>query len=158
MKRAFKIVSGGQTGVDRAALEWAVANNVTHGGWCPCGRKAEDGAIPDSFKLAETYSPTYAVRTRWKVRDSDGTVIISATNQINGGSKLTRESAETQGKPWLHLDASLGMAESARRLRRFIEENQIATLNVAGPRASDEPDTGPFVQAVLSRALKPFLP
>lgn len=158
MKRAFKIISGGQTGVDRAALEWAVANNVTHGGWCPRGRKAEDGAIPDSFKLAETYSPTYAVRTRWNVRDSDGTVIFSATNQINGGSKLTRESAETQSKPWLHLDASLGMAEAARRLRRFIEEHNIATLNVAGPRASDEPDNGSFVQSVLSRALKPFLP
>jgi hypothetical protein len=158
MTSAFKTVSGGQTGVDRAALEWAVANNVAHGGWCPRGRKAEDGAIPDSFKLAETYSPTYAVRTRWNVRDSDGTVNFSATTQINGGSKLTREPAETQGKPWLHLGASLGVTESARRLRRFIEEHNIATLNVAGPRASDEPDNGSIVQAVLSRTLKPFLP
>ena len=157
MKRPFKIVSGGQTGVDRAVLEWAVASQVPHGGWCPRDRKAEDGVIPLKFNLTETDSPTYAVRTRWNVRDSDGTVIFSATSQLNGGSKLTRESAETQGKPWIHLDVSEGVAEAVRRLNRFIDRHDIATLNVAGPRASEEPDNSHFVQAVLSRALKPFL-
>ena len=80
----FKIVSGGQTGVDRAALEWATANGVTHGGWCPKGRKAEDGMIPPEFKLNETFSEDTSIRTRRNVEDSDGTVIFSQ------GAGLTR--------------------------------------------------------------------
>ena len=157
MKRKLKIISGGQTGVDRTALEWALAHDVPHGGWCPRGRKAEDGSIPTEFHLKETHASTSVIRTRWNVRDSDGTVIFSAGPELNGGSKLTREFAQLQGKPWLHLDSSLGVVEAVRRLRRFIEEEGIATLNVAGPRASEEPDNGKFVHAVLSRALKPFI-
>jgi hypothetical protein len=157
MKPGFKIISGGQTGVDRAALEWAMAHDVPHGGWCPRGRKAEDGSIPTEFNLKETYTSTYAIRTRWNIRDSDGTVIFSSSPELNGGSKLTREFAQLQGKPWLHLDASVGVAEAVRRLRRFIEEQGIATLNVAGPRASEEPGNGKFVHAVMSRDLKSFI-
>jgi len=70
-------ISGGQTGVDRAALEWAVANGIPHGGWCPKGRKAEDGTIPTQFQLKETANDDYSMRTRRNVHDSGGTVIFS---------------------------------------------------------------------------------
>ena|SRR2546425_12464089 len=70
-KSPFKIVAGGQTGVDRAALDWAIAQGVRHGGWCPKGRRAEDGTIPRRYRLKEARSPAYHVRTRWNVRESD---------------------------------------------------------------------------------------
>jgi hypothetical protein len=155
MKTPIKIVSGGQTGVDRAALEWAVANNLPYGGWCPRGRKAEDGPIPDCFQLTETTSSSYPVRTRWNIRDSGGTAIFSDNPKLTGGTKLTRELVRQLGKPLLHLCVEQGVVEAARQLRSFVESNGITVLNVAGPRASGEPDTGKFVKAVLDRALKP---
>lgn len=89
----FCIISGGQTGVDRAALDWAIANRIPHGGWCPKGRRAEDGPLPRRYKLRETPSRSYAQRTRWNVRDSDATLIFSAANSLTGGSELTRRTA-----------------------------------------------------------------
>ena len=158
MTASLKIVSGGQTGVDRAALEWALTNNVPHGGWCPHGRKAEDGAIPARFQLTETVSSSYSVRTRWNIRDSDGTAIFSGNHPLTGGTKLTRELALQFGKPMLHLCVTHGIVEAARQLRSFVESHGIVTLNVAGPRASGEPDTGIFVRCVFDRAFKQFIP
>ena len=154
MKSALKIVAGGQTGVDRAALEWALANDVPHGGWCPKGRKAEDGVIPLQFQLRETGSDNYSIRTRRNVRDSGGTVIFSESAELTGGTKETAEFAKAIGKPLLHLLSSAEINESATQLNSFLKEHGIVVLNVAGPRASEEPEVGQFVKAVLSHALK----
>ena len=83
-----KLVSGGQTGVDRVALDFARSQNLPHGGWCPFGRRAEDGTIPASFVLRETPSDDPAQRTEWNVRDSDGTVILSAGSVLTGGGGI----------------------------------------------------------------------
>lgn len=155
MKPALKIISGGQTGVDRAALEWALANGVPHGGWCPKGRKAEDGTIPPQFQLRETEGDDYSTRTRWNVRDSGGTVIFSTKPELMGGTKQTAEIAGELGKPLLHLTNATGADEAAARLKSFVAEHSITMLNVAGPRESQEPDAGAFAGAVLARAFKP---
>jgi len=157
MKQQFKIISGGQTGVDRAALEWAMANRIPHGGWCPKGRKAEDGVIPPRFHLKETGSENYSMRTRRNVRDSGGTVIFSKELGLTAGTQETADVAKEIGKPLLHLISSLEIKEAATQLDVFLKDHGIVVLNVAGPRASEEPDTGEFVQAVLSLALKPFI-
>jgi hypothetical protein len=153
MKPALKIVAGGQTGVDRAALEWALANGVPHGGWCPKGRQAEDGVIPPQFQLRETGSSNYSIRTRRNVRDSGGTAIFSERAELTGGTQETADFAKEIGKPLLHLVSSIGIDEAATQLNAFLKEHGIVVLNVAGPRASEEPEVGQFVKAVLSRAL-----
>ena len=149
----LKVISGGQTGVDRAALEWAVGHGVPHGGWCPKGRKAEDGVIPPQFHLVETQSEEYPVRTRLNIRDSDATVIFSERHELSGGTRETFEMAHEMGKPLLHLLSATTVQEAAARLRSFIDANRVKVLNVAGPRASQAPHVGEFVKAVLSRAV-----
>src|SRR5437762_4589686 len=106
MKPALKIISGGQTGVDRAALEWALANGLPHSGWCPKGRKAEDGVIPPRFHLQETGSNNCSIRTRRNVRDSGGTIIFSKSPSLRGGTQETFEFANEIRKPLLHLVSS----------------------------------------------------
>jgi hypothetical protein len=155
VRPALKITCGGQTGVDRAALEWALANDVPHGGWCPKGRKAEDGIIPPQFQLTETSNPNPSVRTRRNIQDSGATVIFSRSPELTDGTKLTAELAKKIGKPMLHLLPSMGTDEAAAQLNEFLQTHSVVVLNVAGPRASDEPELGDFVKAVLSRALKP---
>src|SRR5579872_54855 len=98
-----KIISGGQTGADRAALDFAIAQGIPHGSWCPKGRRAEDGAIDRHYQLAETPDADCAQRTEWNVRDADGTVILTIARQLSGGSKTTAEFAVQYRKPWLHL-------------------------------------------------------
>lgn len=147
-----KIVSGGQTGADRAALNWAMTRGVLHGGWCPRGRKAEDGTIGPDYRLTETPSDSYVQRTEWNVRDSDGTVILSLSRTLTGGSRRTAELAQQHGKPWLHLSKDANKGNAGERLRRFVQEHHIRVLNVAGPRASTEPDIGEFVRATLDLA------
>ena len=129
-----KLISGGQTGADRAALDFAIANNIPHGGWCPAGRTAEDGRIDWRYRLKETPSPMYVQRTEWYVRDSDGTVVFSLNHQLFGGSRLTCEFAARLKKPCLHLSQAADGANAAKKLLAFIEENKIDILNVAGPR------------------------
>ena len=146
-----RIVSGGQTGADRAALDWAMQHGIPHGGWCPHGRRAEDGRIADRYLLQETESPDYAQRTAWNVRDADGTVIFSLTPNLGEGSELTRRMAEQYHKPHLHLHP--GSAQPAATLLRFLHEHDIRVLNIAGPRASTEPAVGAFVTEVLDAAL-----
>jgi hypothetical protein len=150
----LRIVSGGQTGVDRAALEWALANGISHGGWCPQGRKAEDGTIPEEFELLETNSENYAIRTRRNIQDAAGTVIFSRHLLLTGGTKLTADIASELSKPLLRLIPSIGIEAAAARLRAYVQEHDVRVLNVAGPRASEETGMETFVKAVLSQALK----
>jgi len=144
-----KLVSGGQTGADRAALDFAIAHGIPHGGWCPRGRLAEDGALERCYELRETPEEQYPQRTEWNVRDSDGTVIFSIAPELTGGSKLTAELAAELKKPWLHLSQLQDGLEAVGRLRVFISENHIRVLNVAGPRASNEPAVARFVIETL---------
>jgi hypothetical protein len=149
----IKIVSGGQTGADRAALDWAIDRGFDHGGWCPRGRRAEDGAIPARYRLTETPTERSEHRTERNVRDSDGTVILSLSATLTGGSRTTAECATRLGRPWLHLSRQADAEGAADALRRFVADHEIRVLNVAGPRASGEPDVGDFVRTTLERAL-----
>jgi CheY-like chemotaxis protein len=151
----LKIVSGGQTGADRAALDFAIACEIPHGGWCPAGRKAEDGILDRRYQLKETPSADYDQRTDWNVKDSDGTVIFSTADILTGGSKRTAQFAKKHNKPVLHLYAAKNRENAADQLLRFLEEHSVGVLNIAGPRASEEPGVGEFVTAVLDQALRP---
>lgn len=131
-----RIVSGGQTGVDRAALDVARDWGLAIGGWCPRGRKAEDGRIPDQYPLRETESARYDVRTRRNVRDSDGTLILTQGDPV-GGTALTAAVAERTGKPWLVMD--LDMHPDPRPVGDWLTLHRIEILNVAGPRESTAP-------------------
>jgi hypothetical protein len=146
-----RIVSGGQTGADRAALDWAIAG-IPHGGWCPRNRKAEDGPIDARYDLTETPSSEYPQRTEWNVRDSDGTVIFSIGPIFTGGSKRTMDLVHKHRKPVLYLARNGGLDSPHMELRRFITSNRVQTLNVAGPRASKEPQVAAFVHEVLGKA------
>jgi len=146
-----KIISGGQTGADRAALDWAIERGIPHRGWCPKGRKAEDGVIDPRYDLTETPSGDYSQRTEWNVRDSDGTAVFSIRGELRGGSLLTVEIAERYNKPVIHLRRD-ERTNHAHELRSFIYEFDISVLNVAGPRASEEPGVYQFVARVLDQA------
>jgi len=148
-----KIISGGQTGADRAALDWAIISGITHGGWCPKGRKAEDGTIDQRYNLVETPSDDYSQRTEWNIRDSDATAVFSILRELRGGSLLTMKLAEQYNKPVIHLCKEDEQANHALELRSFIEKFGISVLNVAGPRESDEPGVYQFVSRILDQAL-----
>ena len=148
-----KIISGGQTGADREALDWAMANSIPYGGWCPQGRLAEDGAIDVQYKLRETPEADYLQRTEWNVRDSDATVIISLGPQLTGGSLATAELVAEHGKPCLHLSGLQDAPENTRQLMGFLRRHEVQILNVAGPRASGEPDVGAFIQSIFRELL-----
>jgi hypothetical protein len=153
MKFISKIVSGGQSGADRAALDFAIESEIPHGGWCPKNRQAEDGRIAPVYSLQETPSEGYEQRTEWNVRDSDGTVIFSLAPRLSGGSLMTQKFARSWGKPELHLSQSkISIEKAAELLLGFITKNQIRVLNVAGPRSSKEADVGNFVTAILKQA------
>lgn len=142
-----KIVSGGQTGVDRAALDWAIGHGVSHGGWCPAGRRAENDVIPMRYRLRETPGRNYEQRTRWNVQDSDATLIVSASPELDGGSLATRQWAQKMKRPWLHVYPG---TEWRERTTAFFERVPVQILNVAGPRSSGAPDLEPFVHEVLN--------
>jgi hypothetical protein len=146
----MKIVSGGQTGVDRAALDTALALGLPSGGWCPRGRKAEDGPIPDRYPLTETTSADYAQRTEWNVRDSDGTLVLTR-GEPAGGTALTIELAQRLGKPCLVVD--LNANPDAGMVRTWLGEQNIHVLNVAGPRESQSPGIHEAAQSFLAQVL-----
>jgi hypothetical protein len=131
-----KVVSGGQTGVDRAALDAGIKSGLVVGGWCPRGRLAEDGVINKTYPLVETPSVDYAVRTEWNVRDSEGTLILYR-GEIHGGTALTREFAVQYGKPF--FCSELRMDSNTEQVVGWIRRKSIQTLNVAGPRESSNP-------------------
>jgi len=132
----LRVVSGGQTGVDRAALDAAAALGLDLGGWCPAGRLAEDGVIPDRYPLVGTPSPVAAQRTEWNVRDSDATLVLHL-GAPTGGTRLTMDLARRHGQPLLVRD--LGTAVDARAIADWLSVNRVHVLNCAGPRESESP-------------------
>ncbi len=131
-----KIISGGQTGADQAALDVALKLGIPHGGWIPKGRLTENGPLEDKYQLQEIDSTNYNKRTEQNVIDSDGTLIISH-GLLTGGSEFTREMAIQHNRPWLHVDLNKSIAfHAAQEIRSWIKEHKIGVLNVAGPRAS----------------------
>ncbi|OIO75001.1 MAG: hypothetical protein AUJ57_00880 [Zetaproteobacteria bacterium CG1_02_53_45] len=133
-----KVVSGGQTGVDRAALDAAMAVNLPVGGWCPKGRLALDGEIPAKYPLTETRGKSYQTRTKWNVRDSDATLII-CRDEPGGGTALTIKCCEQLGKPFLVYrlqgdNVRGGYPEDPGPVYNWLCTNHVKVLNVAGPR------------------------
>lgn len=149
----MKIVSGGQTGVDRAALDVALRHGIQTGGWCPAGRLDEFGRIPDRYPLREMERGSFTDRTWQNVKDSDGTIIIYP-GTLSGGTDQTVRFCVQQHRPHLLTDASNTPPEDAAKLIvDFVRKNQIGILNVAGPRQSEWP--GGYEYA--TRALNTFL-
>ena len=147
-----KIVSGGQAGVDRAALDAALELGLPCGGWCPRGRKAEDGPIPPPYPLKETPSAGYSQRTEWNVRDSDGTLVLHLGRR-DPGTRLTLRLAARYRRPSLELD--LPQADDPAALRNWIALEGVAVLNVAGPRESRSPGVHDAAFLFLLAALRP---
>jgi hypothetical protein len=134
-----KIVSGGQTGADRAALDVAIEMDIDHGGWVPRGRRTESGPLDTRYRLRETESTDYAERTRRNVRDSDGTLIVSH-GSLTGGSTYTQVCALKMEKPLLSIDLDKTPAfQAALKTAGWIRKHDIGILNVAGPRDSEDP-------------------
>ncbi len=131
-----KVVSGGQTGADRAALDVAIELSIPHGGWCPRGRRAEDGVIDDRYQLTEMDSDDYSARTKQNVIDSDATLILYS-EKLEGGTLLTARYAANIGKPSYRLQ--LARRSSFLACSQWLIENKVEVLNVAGPRASKDP-------------------
>ena len=138
--KVTRIVSGGQTGVDRAALDVAIESGIEHGGWCPLGRRAEDGMIAARYLLKETESADYSVRTKANVIDSDATLILGH-GEPTGGTELTCRLAGQAGKPLLiaQLSHDLLPATQPAAVRDWLAQESVDTLNVAGPRESTSP-------------------
>ena len=151
--KALKIISGGQTGVDRAALDVALRHGIQCGGWCPAGRIDESGKIPDYYPVQELESGGFTERTLQNVNDSDGTVVIYP-GELRGGSEQTVRFSVELKRPHQLIDASkLSAEDSAQLIAEFVRENRIGILNVAGPRESEWPEG----YAYASRALDAFL-
>jgi hypothetical protein len=146
-----KIVAGGQTGADRAGLDWAIWHKIPHGGWCPKGRRAEDGVIPAFYRLDPTPTAHYRQRTEWNVRDSDATVIFTIRPRLTAGSLLTDRFARQHHKPVLHLYPSQSY-QTAETLLRFVATNNVSVLNVAGARASEARGIYDFAKTMLETA------
>lgn len=149
-----KIISGGQTGVDRAALDAAIRLGIPHGGWIPKGRRTEEGPLPHSYQLDEMPSESYSARTEQNVIDSDGTLII-CRDTPTGGTDYTRKMALKHGKQMLHIDLALhrNAWEAASLVASWVEMNRIGILNVAGPRASRDPAIYAEALAIVTQAL-----
>ena len=145
-----KLISGGQAGADRAALDFALENGIECGGAVPKGRIAEDGRISDKYpNLAETGSTDPAVRTLRNVLDSDVTLIVSH-GKLSGGSLLTKQLAEAHKKPFIHIDLSvMSIDDAAEMLSAWIVATKPSVLNIAGPRESEDPGIYGAVKRVL---------
>ena len=147
-----KVVSGGQTGVDRAALDAALAVGLACGGWCPRGRWAEDGPIAPRYPLVETPQATPAQRTAWNVRDSEATLVV-ARGALRGGTALALERARAEGRPVLVLD--LAPESDLAAVEHWLDGCAARVLNVAGPRESEAPgiyeESLPLLTALLAR-------
>lgn len=151
LPEGFKIVSGGQSGADVAALDWALAEGVPHGGWCPKGRKSEDGLIDARYQLIETPDSKYLQRTEWNVRDSDATLIFTLSTKLDGGSKKTAEFAQALGKPYLHFRPGV----HPKFIARFLAQYQVNILNIAGKRETSAPGIYLMVFDTLGQVMIP---
>ncbi|MBY0276272.1 putative molybdenum carrier protein [Candidatus Binatia bacterium] len=152
-----KIVSGGQAGVDRGALDVALALGIPCGGWCPKGRLAEDGVIDERYPLRETRSTRYARRTLWNVRDSDATLILART-PLGGGTAYTERCARDLERPSLVVAPDACDAETLGRVRAWLRAHDVEILNVAGPRESGAPGIRDLAVAFLRALLAPRRP
>ena len=136
----MKIISGGQTGVDRAALDVALKHGIESGGWCPTGRLDEIGRIPDRYPVEELEDGGFIERTLQNIKDSDGTVIIYP-GKLSGGTEQTLHFCVEQRRPHELIDPSnVSTQKAAQLIADFVRENKIDILNVAGPRASEWPE------------------
>lgn len=142
--RPRKIISGGQTGVDRAALDAALELGIPIGGWCPRGRKSEDGTIPDKYPLIETPKSYSLQRTEWNIRDSDATLILNI-GELEGGTKRTLEIVQNISKPVMIIQ--LEQKQSVKKAISWLSMNRVEILNIAGPRSSKRPSV--YQQAFL---------
>ena len=147
--RLEQVVAGGQTGVDRAALDVALELGIACGGWCPKGRRAEDGSIPESYPLKESPTANYAERTALNVKDSEGTLILSR-GALRGGTALTKTFAERYRRPCLVVDLRNATTQP---IHEWLEANSIRVLNVAGPRESSQPGIARQAAAFLRTLL-----
>jgi hypothetical protein len=148
-----KIVSGGQTGVDRGALDAALARGFPCGGWCPAGRLAEDGAIPTRYPVVELPGADYSKRTRQNVLDSDGTLVLHF-GEMKGGTLNTVRLCERFARPLLAVDGlSTSVSEVAAKAAAFVEARGIRVLNVAGPRESDHAGARAFSEGAITALL-----
>ncbi len=146
-----KIISGGQTGVDRAALDVARELKIPCGGWCPKGRKAEDGVIDAIYPLQETPSENYSQRTEWNVRDADGLLILN-TGDLAGGTALAVAYAKKYSKPYFLIDLTETL--NKKTFQQWLQKNNIAILSVGGPRESHKPG---FIYAKAKMIFKNLL-
>lgn len=149
-----QIISGGQSGADRAALDVALALGIPAGGWCPAGRRAEDGVIPARYPLTETTSAIHAVRTRANVRTGDGTLVFNL-GELDGGTLLTATYAAGRGRPCFLVQLDEPGHPTPAELAAWLRDNRIRILNVAGPRESKRPGIYQQVRTFLERALQP---
>jgi len=145
----FIIISGGQTGADRAALDWALRHSISHGGWCSKGREAGDGPIDAKYHLKETPGADIAERTEWNVRDSDGTVSFSLAPKPAAGAQKALVFARKQKKPCLHLHR--GMLAVSEKLVAFLGKHHIRRLNVSGTTEEDEAGIYAWVSDALEK-------
>lgn len=150
LMRLERIVSGGQTGVDRGALDAALALGIPHGGWCPLGRIAEDGMIPSEYELRETPSPEYPIRTEQNVIDSDGTLILYRARLL-GGTELTRRMCVKHERPVITVDLTAASDKDLLCVRSWIKKHAVRVLNVAGPRESSSPGIADQAMRFLCR-------
>jgi predicted Rossmann fold nucleotide-binding protein DprA/Smf involved in DNA uptake len=150
-----KIVSGGQTGVDRAALDAALTAKLACGGWVTADRMAEDGVIPERYPMMPLPNGGYRQRTRLNVSDSDGTAILYHES-LKGGARLTRNLCALLKRPYILINAreTPDFIAAAEAVLKFIEDNHIETLNVAGPRASGWTDGYRFALAVIGQVIE----
>lgn len=149
-----KIVSGGETGIDRAALDAALAAGFPCGGWAPGDRMAEDGLIPERYPLMVLPRGEYRQRTRLNVVDSDGTAIIHYES-LAGGTRLTRNLCALLKRPYVLLDArKLSPDDAVAAVVEFIDKHDIRILNVAGPRASKWPEGYAFALGVVGGVIR----
>lgn len=150
-----RIISGGQTGADRAALDAAIELRIPHGGFVPARRRAEDGPIADHYDVTELPSDSYDERTEQNVLSADATLIVSV-GPLTGGSATTKRMARRHGKECLQVNlARLSEDEAVEVLREWLAEVRPAVLNVAGPRESTTPGIYDRVRALLRAALSP---
>jgi hypothetical protein len=150
-----KIISGGQTGADQAALDVAIEMSIPHGGWVPKGRKTEKGRLPDGYNVRETEAIDYDQRTELNVVDSDATLILSK-GQLEGGSALTQQLARKHHKPCLVIDLDeLSEYKAVEIIRSWLDVRKIEVLNVAGPRESENPGIYENVKDLLKSVLYP---
>jgi len=147
----MKIISGGQTGVDRGALDAAIELKMPHGGWCPRGRTAEDGRIPDRYALGETDSSEYFERTERNVLEGDATLIL-CRGPLSGGTELTLRLTEQHRRPCLVVD--LDRRVEPAEVHRWLEQKGVEILNVAGPRESQSPGIAELAREFLVRVFR----